>query len=525
MCKVVIFISYVYYLTEGVTLMILSKQEVGKIALLKYLLEQDDYVSKEALVTEFDISLSTLRRHIHSLMDDLAKIKEFHKITIVDKYNGYYWVNPTPFNNQYVFKKMSLNYHLNSLQFQLLTKIFSGSVTSFKELAESLVISYPYLYRLLYTTNKFLAPFFLKIDYSKNKDKIFVSGSSSTIRMLETYFFWNVTQGIEWHFENISLDEIYSCFSKQELKDIFNISVSKQSKHFCSLAVIHQLYSNEEKELELDPNLSETLQVFAKVADISRPLEKLLVDNFPIIKESEILRKERLFFNFMSRFLNSHRDSEEIVVEIGMQLNQLNNELINYCKKLVKNLLLEFPTIEERDEKARYKILYFFALFFANAFYIHFDSSNLQKFMLINPDIEMFQSQTFYKAKAFFQGFIAEYPLPENQEVTTFHNMLACGLIDSFIPTFTKSHLSIYIQFSKNLFGEIYARNQLYDLFGREKVNIVNTLADADIVISDFYEHRYQSENYFYLDNLQNKNSWKKLFVFVHEHQLMNMDK
>ncbi|WP_169741060.1 helix-turn-helix domain-containing protein [Carnobacterium gallinarum] len=485
-------------------------------------MEQDDFVSKDSIFQKLDISLSTLKRYALSLNEDLQAIKEFNQMKIIDKRGEYRFDNATPFNGYYVIKKMNLSYYSNSLNFQLLQKVFSSSIKHLSDLPEMLCISLPYVYKLLLEANQFLAPFHIKIEYSKKLDNIFISGSATNIRLFETYFFWNVNQGIEWPFENITLDEVYQCFTEDELKFIFNLSVSKQSKYLYSLAVIHRFFPSKQAALKLEEPFLETLSVFRSNTDLSRPLVQLLNTSYPLINDPEKMNMESLFFNLMGRVFSSYRDSEEIQLDIGKELFLLNNELIDYCKQLISSLLIEFPKLKQNSDynETRYKLLYFFSLYFANIFYIHFDSSNMSEFMPISSEIQSLQSPLFIKGKDFFDRFIVEHPLTKDKVITDFHMSLIYNLIYSFISQVEKTHLTAYIQFSKDMFGESYIHNQLYKLFGKENIMVVDHITDADIIISDFYEYRYKEENYFYFDAVDNKASWSKLFNFVHKHQI-----
>lgn len=501
--------------------LILNKKEIGQLALLTFLLRQNDPVSKVSLLKQFQISPSTLKRYTFSLNMDLQSLKEFNHIQIADKNGCYYLDNPSPFAGQYVLKKINWYYHTTSLSFQLFQKLFSNSIPSLSNLQTSLSISSPYLYKLLSDANLFLKPFHIEIDYSRNLNNIVLTGHGTNILLFKIYFFWSVNQGISWPFEYITKDEIYSKFTKEELKILFSTSQSKQLKYIYSLAVIHNHYLSDELELQLIPIFKETFSIFQSVYDLSRPLKRLLSENY-VKKTVKNLDDECLFFNYMIRVYGSFKDSEELQIEIGKNLFSLNNELITYCKQMIDELIFTFPEFKDLPNyyDLRCQILYFFSLYFSTIFYIQFDSSNLQEFMIINPDIDIIHPESIKKSKEFFDTFIKNNPLINSIIISDFHLTLAYGLIYYFTSKIPSSPLFIYIYFSKNLFGEFYFEAELYKLFGRENIQIIPKIQEADIVISDFYEERYKTENYFYFDDVTNREQWKKLIVFVHDYQL-----
>ncbi|MGM0125358.1 hypothetical protein IGI37_002756 [Enterococcus sp. AZ194] len=501
--------------------MILNKREVGKLVFLKYLVTKDNPISKDWLLTELAVSASTLKRYVQSINEDLHNIKEFNQIKIIEEV-GYSIDNPTPFNSQYVLRKMNYRYHINSLQFQLLERIFSTSIRSIHDLAASLAISLPYIYKLLLTANQFLKPFHIQIDYSFNADSLGISGSNANIRLFETYFFWNVTQGIEWLFKNISVDELFSCFTEREFKAIFDSSLAKQTKFLHSLAIIHQIYPVRKKKLHLEESVKQILAVFQDINDLSGPLNRLLQTHYPMIQDSEALLSERLFFNFMSRIFNSYKDPHEIQLQIGQRLLQLDNELIDFCKQLINALTLENPEMKDMSNyhELKCELSYFFSIYIINIRSIGFDSSHLQDFMFINPTMQTVKSKLYQKGERFFNQFLEKTAFINKDEISSFHLTLGHSLVYYFLSQMKQRPLKIYVQFSKNMFGAVYIHSQLYNFFGRENIEVIEDMTTADIIISDFYEKRYKSDNYFYFDDPTNQESWSRLFTFVHRYQI-----
>lgn len=147
--------------------MFLKKKEQRKLLLLKHLLEQPTSLNYGALLDQLNISLPVLKRDIQSINDDFKTIKEFSTIEILPKEQTLYLRNLTPFNMPFLIKKIRLNYYLNNIHFQLFEYLFSNVKVSLTSLAKELAISLPYLYKLLYLSNHFLASFDLYIEYSK----------------------------------------------------------------------------------------------------------------------------------------------------------------------------------------------------------------------------------------------------------------------------------------------------------------------------------------------------------------------
>lgn len=503
--------------------MFLKKKEQRKLLLLKHLLEQPTALNYGALLDQLNISLPVLKRDIQSINEDFKTIKEFSTIEILSKEQTLYLRNLTPFNMPFLIKKIRLNYYLNSIHFQLFEYLFSNAKVSLASLAKELAISLPYLYKLLYLSNHFLASFDLYIDYSKKLDSILITGSKTNIRLFKTYFFWDITQGIHWLFTDLSSEEIFAYIPQEDIEYFLNLSAAKQSKYLQSIGTIHQLYPVDDYKLDLNNSFKETIMVFMNTNDFSYSLDGLLKNNF-VLNDSDRLLNEQLLLNYSLRVFSSFKDSPIMQTRIGYELEQIDNELINYCKKMRQALLATFPELKQfsTTNNIEEKSLYFLTLFFANVFYIRFNPANYSDYLETHDQLILFDSDTFNQAKRFFDNFITTNPLTTTSEKSFLDSQkqIAYLLIYNIISHYKRSPIFICLYFSKNLFEEDFIRSELIKLLGKENVTIVENISEANIIISDFYEQPYQSNNYFYFDDITNKENWRKLYTFIHDYQI-----
>ncbi|EOL42990.1 hypothetical protein RV11_GL003191 [Enterococcus phoeniculicola] len=508
--------------------MLLTKREIGELSILKILIEEKNYSRKKDLLKQLNMSISTIKRHIQSLNETLSKINGFQNIKVVTLKDGYLLNNPTPLNNIYVLKKINLFYHENSIQFKLISNLFSTipHPLSIDKITKELAISSPYVYKLLQSTNKNLEMFDLHTEFvaveNQTNTKISIIGNTMSVFLFELHFYFSIYQGLEWIFPNVTMEELYLYCSPKELEELLNLSLAKQTKFFYSLAIFNQK-SISLKEILIEKDFADVLSVFMAEKDLSHPLRK----SFEFTESSLVTKDTYLFFNYVQRIFNAMSDTKQAQIRIGKKINeQENNVLVDYCKIIILSFYKQFPETKRNDlsEEIHFRLLYFLTLFFANIFYVGFDSSRLQQLLYINPDVSIQQTKLQKKIKNFLEKFLSENPSTSKSSISSYHLNLLCTIFDYFIYDSIKDKLNIYIQFSKNLYGQINIESWLTRVFGEEKIRFSTEISSADIIISDFYEETYQSTKYFYFDNLTNKNRWEQLYAFVHEHQLKLLD-
>lgn len=496
--------------------MILNQHEQTKLALLQELINANASISRHDLMNTLSISLSTLKRDIQHLNSDIHSIPEFQSIHIIFEKGHYFLQNPSPFNPHYIIKKINLIYHKKSLHYNFFKRISSCSVKSISELTNEFSISQPYFYKLVAQINRNISPFQIKIEYSKTDELIYIAGNKQNIRLVEMYFFWNVNQGIEWPFDTVSIEQLHSHFSSKELDLFFKMSKNKQQKFLYSLAVIHQVFPHKQNNLVLSDDFYNTVMVYQDVNDLSKPLENLLLSSYGSTSDQKRIQLERNFFNFSARAFCPCTDPDEKQIEIGKRLYQLDNDLILYSKKYMLTLFKYFPELVENPQ-IEYQMLYYWVLYFANIFYVHFDSSHLNNFMMISSDIEVQQTPLFHKAREVFHRFLNENPMMNTTELSDFHLNLGYGLTYYFLVNLEFQPLTLHIQFSKNMFGETYIKAKLYQMFGRENIIFTDNIHAASLVISNYFEDHYKNSKYFYLDNLVDTDAWGRLYTLIHE--------
>ncbi|WP_270598341.1 helix-turn-helix domain-containing protein [Enterococcus asini] len=502
--------------------MILNNYETTKINLFKQLVNAEKPLTKNSLIEQLGISQSTLTRNVRHLNNDIHDLAEFQLIQIANQNGTYFLSNPSPFNPQYLACRLTLNYYQKSIHFNLLKQIFLGPPKSITELAEKLAISQPYVYRFLAKTNQDIASFQLRIEASKIDDCLYIIGNNHNVRLFKMYFFWNIYRGVEWPFAELSLEQIHAFFTTSELETFFKMSQNKQQKFLYSLAIATQVFPNEPNQLNLSEDFVEIISAFQEVLDLSTPLERLLLHTYGAAIDQKRLTAEKLFFNFSARVFCPCTDVPHLQNEIGRKLWQQESQLITYCKELISMMFERFFHHESPEylTELSYQMLYYWTLFFLNTCHIQFDSSYLGQFTMEPSDLEKKKTVEFQNAKEFFHDFLIAHPPYCPKEFSKFHLELAYGLTYYFLSTIEPQPLLLYIQFSKNMFGETYIKARLTQMFGRENILFTDNIHKANLIISNYFEEHYKNKRFFHFDNLDDSSTWTRLYRKIHQLQI-----
>lgn len=215
-------------------------------------------------------------------------------------------------------------------------------------------------------------------------------------------------------------------------------------------------------------------------------------------------------------------DDENNQIEIGKKLATLNLPIIDYVFQLIEALSAEFPFFSQQlnEEDTRHKTIYYLVLYFSNVFFLDFDTSGLSELLLAKQNISINDTASFKQSKKFFDTFIQETPYRPDVHFSEFHLKIGYSVIHQCISSLVVRPITIYLQFSKNIFIETYVINKIHRIFGKDMIQLSTDISNVDIVISDYFENAYTCPNYFYLDDLDDPDCWDRLTKFIYNYQL-----
>lgn len=106
------------------------------------------------------------------------------------------------------------------------------------------------------------------------------------------------------------------------------------------------------------------------------------------------------------------------------------------------------------------------------------------------------------------------------------HAKYVSHFLNSLLPSEKRPSVFIYLQMTNNFTAIYSANNRLGSLYNDTYICITNDYSQADIVITDTLERATHSKNVFYLDSIENMESWQSLNLLiqsVYDHKFKTM--
>ena len=80
-----------------------------------------------------------------------------------------------------------------------------------------------------------------------------------------------------------------------------------------------------------------------------------------------------------------------------------------------------------------------------------------------------------------------------------------------------KPCLTIYLQIIKDFSTDYFIKNRLSALYNQQAICIIDDEAAADLIVTDTYEKALSNKTIFYLDSIENEESWYELTELIQQ--------
>ncbi|ALS00772.1 hypothetical protein ATZ33_05125 [Enterococcus silesiacus] len=483
----------------------LNDKHKKKLELFKVLIFEDgEKVPFTYLQHYLDISLSTLKRYFNELETDIQNNHDLKMIAFERNTGGFQVTNHSDFKIDYLVVHLRLYYLNESLQFKIISSIFTKSYLTADELAEDLFVSIPYLYKQINTLNEQLKGFHIKVIFHSDQN---LCGEEKHLRMFSFYFYWNAYRGILIPFES-ELNSVFTCPDVVEsLKKRYSASVIKRIKLMLGITFMRQY----KYPIILPKEIKSILQPFEITTEISS-----------IVKRYFISEDEHLFFNLMLRSFISDIDSSKEKV-ILFNTFPRTSTLVFSSELLINEYEKSFYPTTLMNPQKKASIFYYVLIGLVHSNYFEINPMNFFRQVMINEQDNTEFLKKYIKKHpknfSFYKNFRKNHP--EFTIDSSFNlgiYMLLTILTDMFLlPTIT-----IYIQYSSNNFGSIFIKNRLLTLFNPETITFTNQLTEADIAIVDNFEVHEEKEKkkFFFINSFLDERMWFELIVFIQKNLL-----
>nr|OTO07833.1 hypothetical protein A5880_002103 [Enterococcus sp. 4G2_DIV0659] len=409
---------------------------------------------------------------------------------------------------------MNIAYVIDYLRFYYITvspeyTIFSAAAdrnySSLESLAQSVNLSPSYTYKTLTSLNKLLKPFNIKTAFGDESKKTNIYGNELDIRFFLFFSYWSILKGLFWPFNR----------SPKHFKDLpvpisTMLSPSQQTRirYFQNITYWRILYLQEKINIDSD------FLTYLLILNNGNPT--IFTLNFDNVLSTEELRTEEAYFGFLARFFISDIDTAEIKKQTAQLFIDSDLPLVSSCHTLLTKLQEKYTLLMSEDDFHFFFYHLMMALIYIQ--YIGIDYETLQEYeerlFLLDTDTEDFSrigkeltefTRSFLKNDSFFKRNLSDGLL----------NYLV-NLLYYIVDSSTKIEpLTIFCQYSKNLYTVDEIKNGLLTIFGKKIIRFTKIITEADIVISDCYEGDIANDNFFYFDNPFDPNLWKQLSSFV----------
>ncbi|WEG72476.1 helix-turn-helix domain-containing protein [Vagococcus intermedius] len=478
----------------------LKKNEIKTITTLSKL-HESHYISKYDLCQELSIPLTTLNRYLDEI-DSILKTgpnlpyieREGHMIKLSRKPQSGY-------RNELLLIVLQ-TYLTNSYAYQIIQLVLAHQHSTIDDMCQNILISQTHLLRLVNKLNNYLKTHRLMIRSQNNK--LYLDGNS-----MDTFLFSFLMHDYHTKIFKTSLSSneinshtLYQHYFLPERVLSFNSANQRRAKNFKYLIENHL---SELNKLSFPDSETEILlQIIGKYLPIYNPL-------------TVSFNKNEVTFNylsFMTNVLFTELRPKEITIMGFEKIVTHSNSFIKDVMAIAKQIEYLLPKLTKEQ-----KILFRgeFLLYFI---YYKLYPSDLKKIFTADHLIQHARSP-----KDCFSYLSLSKELKKNKLVLK-KNCLASNLFAANIAVFNhfinifyysihQQKLFITLDFENNLAFENSLKTQLKQLFNEDTIIINNSLAPADLIISDQLYHSPETTNFFYLPDPFSKTWNRNLLAYI----------
>lgn len=471
----------------------LTDLQVKKIAILRFLVLNNNTVLSKDLALEFNVSIKSVNRYCQSLDEDL--IVHFDKaLFFIDNHLGIITLKgPQKAVPSYVLNYLTFYYVRDSINFKIINALLSGRFKNVVDLADSLYLTPASLYAHLYQLDPILKEFDLSFNWEKQVSGLNFVYDEKKIRYFAYLFYWKYYKGLIPLSSGQNTNEINKAIEKYFTKNEF---ISKKQQ-FTYLAHINCWLHHQTKPLLITTQSLNMLRTISSVLDYSVILKTVN----PLTSEDECL-----FFNLLVRISISSVDSFETKSTIVSLFKKENSQIFQSYYRLHDKLLSAFNcTASEEDS----------IIFFYNMIFLSLYNTEIS-IPIENEFLSVFNSN-FYKDTSNMQSTdlekIYHLYLSEINTAKPFSKNLSLLICWNLVTSQqAPDKIKISVNYSQNALGDSLIKKRIIQLFNSELIEFTTEMANADIVISDSTYFAESQQQFIYMDRLTDPLCWNNLF-------------
>lgn len=409
---------------------------------------------------------------------------------------------------------VSYAYHLklfllkNNVLFNYCVLLVTSEAIEKKQILEKLFISPSYLHKLTQRLNHFFEPFDFKVNRTNHLYSL--EGNEMNIRLFTYLFLQDSFQDFEWPFPTISIESLHDNAPKELLEEAFKRPHTKNRtvdiiSAILQIRISKNHYVHQSKSIDIQTFLTLVQDAF----DITVPFQKGY--SSPIPENDK--KVEIQYLNVLSHIFISDIIPKKEKIKLGKLFFEHNH---SFCT-LSKEILLSSIHIESFTVSKEHQYLCMYYLTFLNAFYFLVGHAVHHIISLFIP------SPTFHlHIQSHYLKEITDKitPIVDNAD----HRTLIATALYTLFSSKRSAQIKIYLQMIKDFTASYFIENRLLSLYNPSSVIITDDYSLADIIVTDTLERGDPSKKVFYLDSVNNKESWQELMHLIQQFYLDRQD-
>ena len=333
-----------------------------------------------------------------------------------------------------------------------------------------------------------------------------LTGNELSIRVFSFIFLQDSFQELAWPFSKISLEEIKKSLPDELLERSYK-NVRMKKRAFYILYAIFKTRTSAQNFLKM-PHSKNLHSFFILINQYSHVTLFFLEHSFADI-QCETRKTEILYFNFLSRIFIPYIFSEKQTKQIEKLFIESNHPYCVLSKKLFKQVA--YLLTNQHD----YQYVYYLSIF--NAWYFLTEGNYYTFLTLYLPQPEICTPSDV----AYFNRIKGTVAKLVHQET---HLELLSQLLYTLSVSEKKVQVRIYLQIIKDFYASYFIKTRLSSLYNTNAISITEDFTNADIIITDSFEKATSNQDIFYLDSIENEESWHELTEFIQQKYMAKLN-
>lgn len=392
----------------------------------------------------------------------------------------------TPETFTSLYSSLKIQYIRQSSVFQVLNYFLKHRKVGMVKLSMQFNYSQSYCYKLVNKANDIIRTIGVDCQIRKKMNYLVVEGKESQIRVL-SYI-------LNTHSSTFAEDNYYSYHNEKNVTRIKQEKLSRITRVFMDA---HKIGSYTDIDSKEETAISDCLyeEIRLGFCQTFYPLDKKI--------NHSIYQSEKFFYYLFAIYFFPEYLTSEICERLGERLMKLSgNPIVDHACEALKKMEESYSIPANLHSTFVFHLVYRFLItdkLSLSSFFYHEDKKLLlnDKFLKIKEMI-----------KSVYKKSIAE------RDLDIFSTQLT-ELLYSYVGHVMAEPLNVMINITSHANYVMLVKNYITGVYKKETVTMVENLAEADIVISDRFVESKKNQCFFFLEDIHNIETWKRLGIFI----------